>query len=216
MEAIEILLKQFETFVKRSLLPSSSFLMFFLLFDIFFNGQKFIGFLDREHSIVMLVIMIIIFIGFSNFLTILHQSIYDNNIKGNYDGRVFFSKENMQLVILRERVIKTLENSGYSDYLLYQIIGKKMRGLNKSINTKRYIDDVKSIGIVFVSLLIVIFIAVVNFLVSANLLSIMSLITLLLTPFVMVGIYLIGEELIKSKYRSRAIRIYTNYLDEVD
>ena len=213
MDIIDTTLKQFEGFITRSLLPSSSFVMLFLLFETFQEKKPFLDFLGKEHHLVMIVVLIIIFIGISNFLTIFHQFIYDNNIKENYDGKYLFKGENLKLLRLREEVAKTLPKSKYSDYMLYHIIGKKMNSLGTPIDTKRYIDEIKSIGMFFISLCIMIFLSAIKFFDSS---SVINISLTILTPFIILILYFLGQELIKYKYRSRAVRIYTNYLDELE
>jgi len=76
--------------------------------------------------------------------------------------------------------------------MLYQILGGKEKV------SERYATDAKEIGVTFMSILI--FILWVSLYVS--------ILYILLTPL----IFFIGRELVKSKYRSRAFRIYFNYL----
>jgi len=215
MNEIKLLFDKFELFLKRSILPSTSFLILLLLFDILLDNRVFLKFLEKDHHTIMILVIISIFIGFSNFLTIVNQYIFDNHIKGNYDNTYCCIDDNIELVSLREKVINTLPTSSYSDYLLYQIIGKKMKELNKPIKTHRYVDEAKSIGIFFVSLLIMTFILAIKIVVIHKFLWWVVLIVTILTPLLLFLFYILGKELIKSRYKSRAIRIYTNYLDEV-
>ena len=104
-----------------------------------------------------------------------------------------------------------------TDNLLYQILGKKAQKKGKNLQTTRYVDDAKSIGIFFISLMIILIIITLNIITSndhtniSTILKVFSIGSLFLSLYY---IYYLGQELIRSKYRSRAIRIYTNYLEE--
>ena len=216
MEAIAILLKQFENFIKRSLVPSSSFLMFYMIFDILYNKSSLLNFLNQKsHSILLILSMLIIFTGISTVLTILHQFFYDNQLKENFEGNYFFNYENQKLITMRNKIIENLKIQTSNDYLLYHMIGKKMKNLKKDIKTERYIDDIKAIGILFISLMIVISITAIHYINSIENFTSLKMSIFISLLFILYPIYYLGKELIKSKYRSRSIRIYTNYLDEI-
>jgi len=202
MEELSKLIFRFEPFIKRTLIPSSSFWMMFVLFDIYYNNKAFLYFLEKDHHIIMILFLFIIFLGVSVLLNLLQQFIYDNNLKDNFDG--FLSSEsNKILKEERDKVAIDLKLEHYTDNILYQKIAKNM-------DTKRYVDDVKTIGIFFVSLLIMTPIIVYNeYLTNWN--DISKIFLALATIFVMYIIYFVGKEMIKYKYRSRAMRIYTNY-----
>ena len=44
MEEMKIIIEKFEIFLKRSVLPSTSFMLFFLLYDILFNQKVLLTF----------------------------------------------------------------------------------------------------------------------------------------------------------------------------
>jgi len=218
LKAIEILLKQFEGFIKRAVMPSVSFIFIFLvelsIFSELIKDGETKDFLlyenfNNEHIIFMFVVLI----GFSYFLSILNQLVFDNFIKENYNG-IFLKKENDLLKNLRKEVIKKLKNKmtyideNYSDYFLYQAVSRELAYFNKPTDTTRYVDDTKSIGIFFLSLVLVniIFISLIF---SGEIFNIVSIIILLILSILVI---FIGFEAIKAKYRSRAIRIYVNYL----
>jgi len=218
MDGLKIAIEKFETFIKRALMPSSSFLMMFILFDIYGNNKALLNFLEKEHHTVMIATIFIIFAGLSTLLTILHQFLYDNRIKENYYAMFLFKNENKELKNLRNRVINKLakednelKEEGLTDYLLYQILGKKAHDKGGNLGTTRYVDDVKTIGIFFVSLLIVLLISITKYIiVHKALFSLLSILAVIGALFA----FLLGKELILSKYRSRAVRIYTNFLNE--
>lgn len=218
MKAIEKLIDLFKDFIKRSVIPTLSF-AFILVIEYFFftkeinsSLESILKTLKEFKGIEILnndlytIIIIIIWIGLSYTLTILHQLFYDNLLKKNFN---FICKKHSYILNeYRKRVVKKLKkdeiefkdfsDNFFNDNLLYQIIGKKI-----TIDTKRYVDEVKSSGIFFISLsLSLIFIAIIS--------------NSTLSAFIYIGLsilnYYIGFEYIKSKYRSRAIRIYTNYL----
>ena len=196
--------------------------MMFLIFDIYGNNCSLINFLDKEHHTVMISIVFIVFTGLSTLLTILHQFFYDNWIKENYDPIYLFKTEKEELYILRKNVIKKLkeENKQFkekklTDYILYQILGKKAKDRGNDIKTTRYVDDVKTIGIFFISSLLMIIISVSKYFLNIKiLLTLKSFIIVIVGAIALLIFYKIGKELILSKYRSRAIRIYTNFLNE--
>ena len=203
-------------------MPSSSFLMMFLLFDIYKNDSSLIHYLDREHHTILIAIVFIVFTGLSTLLTILHQFFYDNWIKENYDPIYLFKNEKEELEILREDVIDklkkedaTFKEKKLTDYLLYQILGKKAKERGEDIKTTRYVDDVKTIGIFFVSLLLMITIAISKYFLNVGtLLTLKNIFLVIGGAVALLILYKIGKELILSKYRSRAVRIYTNFLNE--
>jgi len=220
MNNFKIIIESLETFIKRSLMPSSSFLMMLILFDIYGNNNTLINFLKEEHHTVMITIIFIIFAGISILLTILHQFIYDNWIKTNYNPIYLFKSEKEALETLRDSVIKKLKTEDseitqekLTDYLLYQILGRKAKNKGKDLNTTRYVDDIKTIGIFFISLLIIIIISTFKYLANEEIIFTLN------NTFIIIGVtialflsYTLGKELILSKYRSRAIRIYNNFL----
>ena len=207
MESIKIIIERFENFIKRSILPSASFMLFLFIFDIVLNEHKITTFLDNEHSYLTIGFSTLAFIGLTNLLSILQQGIYDNNIKSFFNANIIWKDENEKLDDLRSQVNKQL-NKEENDYMLYKIIAKDM-------DTKEYVNQAKSFGIMFVSLIIVTFINIYSLISTMISTSEYNHILGVIISSIFIFIeYFIGKELVKSRYRSRAIRIYTNYLNE--
>jgi len=207
MAEIKEIVEKFEHFIKRSVLPSASFMLFFLLYDVLFNEQLAIQFLNnKEHSQLTIGLLILAFIGLTNLLSILQQAIYDSRLKSNFDGLFPWKNENYKLTELREKVNQTL-NINENDYMLYKKIGKDM-------NTTEYVNQSKSFGIMFVSLMVVSLISFIDSLVKLNAnINISSLLSSFFILLFIPMVWYIGREVVKSRYRSRAIKIYTNYLN---
>jgi len=210
MAEIKEIVEKFEDFIKRSVLPSASFMLFFLLYDVLFNEQLAITFLNnKEHSNLTIGLIILAFIGLTNLLSILQQAIYDNRLKSNFDGLFPWKNENSKLSELREKVNSQL-NKNENDYMLYKIIGKGME-------TREYVNQSKSFGIMFVSLLVVSLIGFRSSLIEINKdMNISNISHSFLILIFMAVVWYMGRELVKSRYRSRAIKIYTNYLNQVE
>jgi len=202
VDSLKIITDRFENFIKRTLIPSSTFLFFLMLFDLTKDEEnKILTFLSTVDSTIVIVIIFMLFVGLGTLLTIIHQMLYDNFLKGNFESMFDFYAEDKYLIKLREELQENFEDAKATDYLLYQQIKAHFRNKKREIDTSRYVDDAKTIGISFVSMIIVLIIFAFT---QEN------FIVLIATPF----IYIIGRELIKSKYRSRAIHLYTVYLDK--
>ena len=212
-EIVEIVLEKFEGLIKRSFMPSASFVFMFLLFDLYQNDALFISFLDKEHPTLMIITIIIGFTALSTFLTILNQLIYDNRIKSNFNSQCKFIKENSDLNTYKENIQKKLELEGATDYILYQKLKQKMTEKERDI-LKRYTDETKTIGIFFASLLLIIIISLSTYLAEVNLFFSLKNATYFMgTLLLLVFFYKVGKELILAKYRSRAMKIYINFLE---
>lgn len=221
MEAIKEIIKLFENFIKRAVMPSVSFGFIFcveyLVLKYVYSGE--ITNLNKLQVLInsfklndlTILLSVIILIGLSYLLSILHQLSFDNFIKKNYDGLIS-SKENDTLNTLRTNVIKkvekdlTIENITYNDFFLYQIVGRKLAYFSKSSSTSRYVDDTKSMGIFFISFLLT------NIFFTSLLFNKLSLIIVIIILVISAIAYFIGFQSIKAKYRTRAIRMYVNYL----
>jgi len=203
MGEIKVIVEKFEDFLKRSVLPSASFILFLLIFDIVLNGNKIIGFLDEKHSNLTIGLFILAFIGLTNLLSMLQQGIYDNRLKGNFNAFLFGRSENEELDKLRKEVNAKLKEQK-EDYALYQVLGKSMD------ISKRYVNEAKSFGIIFVSLMMVTFIYICSLFAYDD----FSFLALISAIIFLVILYFVGFDLVKSGYRSRAKRIYLNYLNE--
>ena len=205
MKAIELLIKMFEGFIKRAVMPSVSFgfifIVEFLLFESSIDENTLSGIKNIFNSLVWnsinIMLLVIVLIGLSYFLSILNQLIFDNFIKKNYN--TLCSKgETLQLEILRKKVIEKVKkkldyiDNDTSDYFLYQIVSRELTYFKEPTDTRRYVDDTKSIGIFFLSLILV---------------------NMILFPTLwLIVLLVVGHYAIKAKYRSRAMRIYVNYL----
>lgn len=214
----KLLFKLFEDFIKRSVVPSISFgFIFFVEYFIFKEiykikieeVNKLIPVINLNNLTILFLIILVI--GFSYFLSILHQLLFDNYIKKNYNGW-FSTYENDQLKVLREKVINKLKvklifiDTKYSDYILYQAIGRELSYFRKPTSTTRYVDDTKAIGIFFISIMV-----------TNIIFTIIGLLHISICILIIVISYIIAYFAIKAKYRSRALRIYINYLiDEKD
>ena len=196
---MDAIVKSFETFIKRSLLPSSSFLLFLILYDYFLNDEELLDLLRCVNSMMMIVVVFMLFIGLSTILSIIHQAIYDNFLKENFDGLCKKYPDNLFLKILRKDVQEALDYPDSTDYMLYHKIRTTLE--KDDIDASRYVDGTKAIGITFVSMMIMLIVTICTHK------SILCFIALF-------PIYFIGRELIKSKYRSRAIFIYSIYLNK--
>jgi len=216
MDLAKEILRMFEGFIKRSLMPSAVFFVIFMGIGFAIGEAQKSGFYSfmiellskKENSVVDLLAVVILFVGVSYILSIIMQMVYDNNIKKNYNTFLFWTYENKELDRLRRRVFKkTLLNNKYkkvkarSDYMFYQLLGNEYGG-----NLNRYVDETKSVGIFFLSLIISSFYWLYLF-TSCEL-------CLLLGIVLGVFLYFVGCDTIKTRYRSRAIRLYVNYLIE--
>jgi len=212
---METLLNKFESFIKRSMLPASVLLLFLSLLALKDETlSKLINnfnLLENQNFYSTIAIILILLISLSYIIAILTQFAFDNHLKKNFNSILFYKNENHTLNLLREKTILKLEQETnefeaieYTDYLLYQIIGRKLQFLKYPTNTKRYINDIKSSGSIFISMLILLFLEVI--------IHIQRIGLVLIGLIIMGGIFFIAKEYLLSKYRSRSIRIYTNYL----
>ena len=209
---IEFIWGKFELFIRRTVLPSSIFLILMLLVDensnhLFLNKAN-LDFWNSQSSTVLILTSIILLLSISYILKFLAQFFFDNLIKTNFNSNLFFykfcKKEHDGFLFLRKSVLKKIqEEQGLetadikeNDYILYQILGKLL-----DIDTNRYATDTKEAGITIVSMMLAL--GWYGYLHN--------------TWLVVLGIvvlYYIGFIYIKTKYRSRAYRLYVNYLIE--
>ncbi|MDD4950856.1 hypothetical protein [Sulfuricurvum sp.] len=204
-EIVKLIFERFEGFIKRAVLPSVTFLFFYIVLYMFFGSlydtaMTSVEVFPKFPKDMELYGYGILFIGLSYFLSILQQAVFDNFIKGNYSiAQDFQDLRNKVKKKLREEKDIPDENDAFlTDYILYQILGKSQK-------TERYVDETKAIGITILSLMI-------NCILTGILLheafSYWAFCFLALSIlFLRLGIYLI-----KKKYESRAIRLYVNYL----
>jgi hypothetical protein len=199
---VEKILDKFGSFIKRDLFPSST--LFLLILTTYYKESealKSILEIFEKNTILISIVIIIILLSTTYILKMLNQALFDNFIKSNYNS-ILFRSETSKLKFLRKKIqikikqeyheIEDIDEKLLDDFMLYQILGGKEKV------SERYATDAKEIGVTFMSILI--FILWVSLYVS--------ILYILLTPL----IFFIGRELVKSKYRSRAFRIYFNYL----
>lgn len=221
MEWIDKLLDKFESFFKRAFLPSMAFYFFFILFIYLFKD----AFLEKITLIIneknFIWIFIVFSIGLSYFLNMLHQLIFDNNIKKNYETKCFWTEENKVLRSLRQNVIKEIKNNekfknidfDFNDYLLYQII---LINKDMDIDTKRYVDEAKTYGIIFLSFILssVVFLILIRDYLKIDEKWIVPI--CFYTLWGVICVFILICDAIKAKYRSRAIKIYLKYLSSLN
>jgi len=205
---IDLLFNKFEAFILRAILPSSVFIILMVFVDSISKNLIFtednINFLNDQSSSLLIVVFIIFLLTLSYILKFLSQLIFDNFIKTDYDSFLLkiYKTEDQGFKFLRNEVLKKLKDDykfniskiKENDYILYQILGKLIK-----IDTKRYTTDAKEAGIIIVSVMIVI--GWYMYL-HHNYWHIITIILL----------WYIGLTYEKVKYRSRAYRMYVNFL----
>ena len=206
---METLLKQFDSFLKRSMLPSSVLIVVTLLLthENLSNYQEDFAKLVDENNIYIIYFLILVsLVAISFIMSILTQIIFDNTMKKNFNAFFFYKNENQLLEKLRAKSIaklnkesKEFEGIELTDSFLYQVIGRKLQFFKKPTPTTRYIDETKSTGSIAISIMLALFWQVIQ---ECSCLYI----------FFIIIIYAIARAYILSKYRSRAIRMYTNYI----
>ena len=127
MDAIKAIIEHFENFLKRSILPSSSFILLLFIFDVTQNSCKGLNYFNQVNSTILVITILMVFVGLSSILTIIHQAIFDNYLKGNFEGKYIFKNENEEFIALRNKVIKTLDDGEYTNNKLYHIIVNKLK-----------------------------------------------------------------------------------------
>lgn len=198
---VEMGFKSFESFIKRAVVPSSSFLFIFAALYLWLGSCY-----DREYVewvkaqfVFEWYVYAMIFVGLSYFLSILQQALIDNLLKGDFsDDKGFVWLRNDVIKKLKEKKpeLSSKEDVFFVDYALYELLGKET-------DTKNYVDDAKAIGIFVVSLIL-------NLLIMCLMVKTPPFYGLsLLAGFI---VWLIGRYLTKQRYKSRAVRLYINYL----
>ena len=210
---METLLKQFDSFIKRSMLPSSLLVLLLLLFSydkLFIYLDRLSPYLNQDYAFILILLFFILLIAISLVMSIITQLVFDNTLKDNFESFLIYKNENILLKELRAKSIEKLKQETdifndikLTDYILYQILGRKLQFLKKPTPTKRYIDEIKASESIFFALIISILI---------HLFSNFSILNFIISSFGILLTIVITYEYIKSKYRSRAIRIYTNFL----
>ena len=147
----EMAFKSFEGFIKRAVVPSSSFLFIFAVLYLWFGS-----FYERDYVewikaqfVFEWYVYAMIFVGLSYFLSIMQQALFDNFLKGNFSDDNEFAKLRGDVIqkLKKRESLSSKEDGFFVDYTLYQLLGK-------TANTKSYVDDAKVIGIFAISLMI--------------------------------------------------------------
>lgn len=211
-ELFQFIWKNFELFLRRSVFPSSAF--FVMLFVTYQASGLTIEQVDNfnfESSLSFLefVVILLVLSAVSYSLKVLAQVCFDNRIKYDFDINSLLGKEEKksfdslrqnvwQKIKKEQRLGSTFdydsELKGKNDQLLYQILGGIL-----SEDTMRYATDAKEIGVVFISLML-------------SLLFYMIIAHNGIVLFFFLLVWYLGYQTIKTKYRSRAYRLYVNYL----
>lgn len=208
---LKFIWEKFELLVRRVILPSSMFVVF--LFIIHTGDNNFIRYINQEYTLTIppYLLPLILILGTAYLLKILGQLLFDNLIKHNYNSWIY-KKENQTLQKLRDKVIQKLQEDysdafkhlEYSDYLLYQIVGRVLSQTEFKTDTSRYVTDAKEASVGFVAFFL--FVQYYLFQTFSGFLYILFALGITLL------IFLLAYESIKAKYRSRAFRMYANFL----
>lgn len=210
---METLAKHFGSFFKRSILPSS----ILVLIILFFSSEKILihqdiikDLITANYLFILIFLTMILLITISFIMSILTQVLFDDFLKKNFDMNLYFlSNQDTLLKELRLKSVTKLKEENnkfndfddkeYTDYFLYQILGRKLQFFKYPTSTTTYIDDIKASGIISLSFII-------TFLIQMSISFSIYYILLIIFIYCMTYYYL------KSRYRARAIRIYINYL----
>ena len=206
MQVLSDLLKMLEDFVKRAILPSTTFIAVFIVGCIFLLPPDAIvkhTWYPYLKSFLLswnewnYIIVLVLFIGLSTIMSFLTQLVFDVWLRYKFSC-IFTDSETLselrkKVVVKIENEYKELKLTDYNDWALYQIIRKSVKG------SKRYVDNTKLYGIVSISIIINI--------IMYSVYSESWLIALLIIP-----VWLISFFIIRATYRSRAYRYYLSYL----
>ena len=215
MQALEQLFSLFEQFIKRSLVPASAFFAFFLFFDLITGILLHQPPLSATTDIIIIlttfgknaqlhylipIVLLTLLMGLGFLFQVMTQLFYDNWLKGNFN---FLSFPDQGLADLRIKVIEKLKPeleklaiNSPTDYQLYLILAPRCKQ-----SLSKYVDQSKAAGIVIICILF-------DLIVISKFYGYLS--WWLIIPLVL--FYFLGFSYIKSRYRSRAIRLYINYL----
>ena len=227
----------FEDLIRRHIAPSASF--FVLLAagnliaaalvqnsvspgDLVATWINWFGFIYKQVNSVSLLgaVFLLGLVGLSYILSTLSQVLYDNTLKENFCSCFCF--KNKYLNIYRKRVCKKLDwyyrnnfidfdghlakvnRQDLSDYVLYEILG----GIDPT-DTRRFVNDAKAYGIIFISSVIVVIQIYFQYYHKP-----MGPLDPQHICFPIIGVILfyLGRETVKAQYRARALRLYVNFL----
>ncbi len=211
-EVLEFIWDKFEFLIRRTILPSTTFFM--LIIIIYLHHKNLIltetelKLLQSQSWIILIFLFFTTLLSVNYMLKISAQLAFDNFIKVNYDTSFcLYKEESISFVKFRKRVLLKLqqdkiidfEAKNLSDFELYQLLGRVLGYYKKKTDVRRYATDTKEAGITIISIFI--FLLWYIFLENKGILL-----------FSIVPLYYISFQYIKSKYRSRAYRMYANYL----
>ncbi len=217
---IEFIWDRFELFIRRVLFPSSVFIIFISVIDYYSNSSiiihNILNFINSNTLSVVMFVAISVILSINYILKFIVQFIFDNFIKIDYNPLFCFRNSKFKILDrlsiecnhykkLKEKVISKLKEKNIidsdfdiNDFLLYQILGNILRE-----DTKRYVTDAKEGGVVIVSMMVsLVWYSYLQHSLTWGILSFVGVVLL----------YAVGYFYIKSKYRSRAYRLYINYL----
>lgn len=140
-QIFKILGNKLANFFTRSVAPSSAFFVLFFVNDMIFNNYEIFRYLKKIADVIkstdlnLLYLSIIIIFLCYGYLNQLLSQLQDEFIKANYS-------KNTEYVALRDKVLTSLSDNirglvnqiGYNDYNLYQILGKDIE--DKKTNIK--------------------------------------------------------------------------------
>jgi len=156
------------------------------------------------------VLALLTVLGMSYVLSLLHQFLFDDRLRGSFDALWWSLSENAALRDLHKKVVTRIQDDlnelnqalsgSFNDYLLYEILG----GIDPT-STRAFVDRAKSTGITFVSLMLVLILWAAHLWRDSPSISV-TLVVLNLP------LWLAGREAVKTEYRARAVRLYVNFL----
>lgn len=168
-------------------------------------------FIGNDES-VSLVLIFLSLVGLNYIFLILNEMVYENTLRENFDpwfAKIPYNRTmSKNLRILRKKVQKkTLDLysdlpdiTHLTDYALYEILGGIL-----VTNTRGYVDSAKITGLVFISLISACIVSIIVHFRDIGYYSVFFVILI-------VALYVIGRELVKTHYRSRAMRLYINFI----
>lgn len=208
-------LRRFDTFLVRTVMPQSIFLVQFLLFAYWFGYIDTVwcfiievGEIFSEHKLYYSLLLVFLLLG-TGYLFSIIQQLLDNRLKENFSKH---SSPSDEIGLLRERVKGKLERQmsdfkgcvpvELTDYLLYQILESDIIGLK--VNTASHNDQVKIIFITGIGLVLNVWLTtlLIGWPFLGVLCSAIGSIIILIATFNMA----------KARYRARNVRLYLNYL----
>lgn len=178
----------------------------------YWGGWVKVNLLSGHATLASAFVLIFLVIGLSYTLAALNEIVYDNTLRENFDPLVKRLPHNRtvaeNLTALRGDVVIKLKDEvpnvdleEKTDFFLYEIVG----GIVKT-DTRGYVDVAKAVGTVFVSVILVGLVELVNYWTQIGLFP-----KVVMAPAIL-AVYFLGREAVCTQYRSRAIRLYINYL----